>query len=93
VNPTIPGWSVVFTEGCGLGRISGNGIVQVKIRMSGLGVLAASGCFLADGVAVVPNGDVFVDTDNGNGVTNATGVALIKPDGTARVLVSQSGTH
>jgi len=42
--------------------------------------------FLPDGIAIAPNGTLYLDTWRGNGYANKTALIAIRPDGTVRVL-------
>jgi len=42
--------------------------------------------FLPNGITVAPNGDVYLDTDNGNGWVNRTAIIVLHPNGRIRVL-------
>jgi hypothetical protein len=41
---------------------------------------------LPNGIAVAPNGDVYLDTDNGNGWVNRTALIVVQSNGRIRVL-------
>jgi hypothetical protein len=42
--------------------------------------------FLPEGIAVAPNGDIYMDTSNSNGYANKTALVVVRPGKKPRVL-------
>jgi sugar lactone lactonase YvrE len=83
---TAPDGSVLVAgHGGSIDRVSANRIVTdldlLSAKIVGYGVPGMRGGFQPDGIAVAPDGTVFVDTFSGNGWTDATSVAEIPRGG------------
>lgn len=81
---TAPGGTVLAMETTRLVRVSPSGIRTIvdfqRHRVGGIEN------FLPNGIAVAPNGDVYLDADNGNGWVDRTALIVVHPDGGIRVL-------
>lgn len=87
-----PDGDVVLAGGSmGLSRFSPSGAIS-PLPSSGLvGVLGRHNGFRPGvGVAVAPDGTVYLDTDRGNGWTNVSAIIALAPDGTARLVWSSA---
>jgi sugar lactone lactonase YvrE len=83
---TAPDGSVLVAgHGGRIDRVTASKIVSdidlLSARIAGYGVPGMRGGFQPDGIAVAPDGTVFVDTFSGNGWTDATSVAEIPRGG------------
>jgi hypothetical protein len=79
---TAPDGSVLVAgHGGRIDRVTASKIVSdidlLSARIAGYGVPGMRGGFQTDGIAVAPDGTIFVDTFSGNGWTDATSVAEI----------------
>lgn len=85
-----PDGSVVLAGGAhGLARFHPSGLITT-IPASGLStVLAPSHFTVGEGVAVAPNGSIYLDADAGNGFTNVSAIVQVTSAGHA-VLVWKS---
>lgn len=81
---TAPDGSVVIGTQFGAVQRIRDGKRVAVADLSG-GVASAIN-FQEDGVAVAPDGTIYVDTFTGNGYTNQTALAAVTPDGKARLL-------
>jgi hypothetical protein len=81
---TAPDGSVVIGTQFGAVRRIRDGKLSTVADLSG-GVASAID-FQEDGVAVAPDGTIYVDTFTGNGYTNQTALAAVSPNGKARLL-------
>jgi sugar lactone lactonase YvrE len=72
---------LVAGHGGSIDRVTANRIVTdlnlLSAKIAGYGVPGMRGGFQPDGIAIAPDGTIFVDTFSGNGWTNATSVAEI----------------
>ena len=81
---TAPGGTVLAMETTRLVRVSPAGIRTIAdFQRRTVGGIRN---FLPNGIAVAPNGDVYLDTDNGNGWVNRTALIVVHPNGGIRVL-------
>jgi sugar lactone lactonase YvrE len=81
---TAPGGTVLAMNTQQIDRITARGIqaiydlpVHPRVGIKG---------FLPDGIAIAPNGTLYLDTWRGNGYASKTALIAIRPGGTVRVL-------
>jgi hypothetical protein len=76
---------LVAGHGGSIDRVAASGMVTdvdlLSAKIAGYGVPGMRGGFQPDGIAVAPDGTIFVDTFSGNGWTDATSVAEIPHNG------------
>jgi sugar lactone lactonase YvrE len=81
---TAPNGTVLAMETTRVVRVSPTGVrTVVDFLQRKVGGIKH---FLPNGIAVAPNGDVYLDTDNGNGWVDRTALIVVHPNGRIRVL-------
>jgi sugar lactone lactonase YvrE len=88
---TAPDGTVLLAgHGGSIVRVTAHGVAVdidlLSAKISGYGVPGMRGGFDPNGIAVAPDGTIFVDTFSGNGWTDATSVAAFPPHGAPRQL-------
>jgi sugar lactone lactonase YvrE len=81
---TAPGGSVLAMNTQQVDRVTSHGI-QVLYNLPSHPRIGISGAWASDGIAVAPDGTIYLDTWP-NGFATKTALIEIKPDGTARVI-------
>ncbi len=89
-----PKGTVVLSGGStGLARASASGVFTEVQHSRLTDLLGAHNDFPSGGdVAVASNGDIYLDTDAGNGFTNASAIVEVTPAGRARVVWEAAGS-
>jgi sugar lactone lactonase YvrE len=77
---TAPGGSVLAMDTASIVRVSPHGVHTV-LDFVHRHVPGVRGFFLPDGIAVAANGDLYLDTDAGNGWTETSALIVIRPTG------------
>ena len=80
----VPDGSVLAANTLAIVRLTPHGMVPIFdfSRKPFAGVTN----FLPEGIAVAPNGDIYMDTSNGNGYANKTALVVVRPGKKPRVL-------
>ncbi|MDA8290379.1 MAG: hypothetical protein M0Z33_01680 [Actinomycetota bacterium] len=89
-----PKGTVVLSGGStGLARASASGVLTEVPHARLTGLLGAHDYFPSGGdVAVASNGDIYLDTDAGNGFTGVSAIVEVAPAGRARVVWEAAGS-
>lgn len=85
---TTPGGGVVLAGGNeGLGTFHPSGVITPRRARALNHVLGPHDSFrIGLSVAVAPNGDLYLDTDAGNGFTSNSAIISLSPDGSAKLI-------